>query len=177
MEDLAKVFGTRPATRFMSWHVLGRDGVTERRVGPKREKKATEIGTNPDGAFYIGDSIRLDIEPPFPGYFQLWNLGTSGEPGLLVKSIRVDGGFSIPGKGDRADVKGPPTSEKGLFEIAIGIVTKVPVEIEPEAMGAARSAISTRGGFLSVEEVKKTRLSDLAEGDWEWCVLETEVKK
>ena len=175
MEDLAKVFGTHPSTRFMEWHVIGRNGVSERRIGPKREKAALEIGTDPDGTFCVGDSIRLDVKPPFPGYFQLWNLGTSGESKPLVKSFRVDGGFSIPGESGRVGVQGPPTSEKGLFEIVIGIITKEPVEIDPAAMGAARSAVSTRGGIGAVEEVKKTSLSDLPESDWEWCILETEV--
>lgn len=176
MENLAKVFGARPAAKFMEWYVVGRDGVSERRIGPKREKTAEAIGSNPDGAFYIGESIRLDIAPPFSGYFQLWNLGTSGKPKILLPSLRVNGMFSIPGEGEvRIGVKGPPTSEKGLFEIVIGIISKEPVEIDPEAIGAARSAVSTRG-IGSVEEVKKFSLSDLPEEDWEWSILEIEVK-
>ncbi len=174
MENLAKVFGSRPATSFMSWHVIGRDGVSERRIGPRREKKAQEIGSNPDGVFYIGESISIEVRSPFPGYLQLWNLGTSGRAKALnEKPLRVDGDVIFP----LTTVDGPATAQYGLFEILIGIVTKVPVVIDPAAMGAARSTVSTRGGFSSVEEVKTVSLSDLPESDWAWSILETEVKQ
>lgn len=174
MEALAKVFGSRPATPFMSWHVTGRDGVSERRIGPKREKAPTEIGSNPDGAMFVGDSIRLDVTPPFPGHIQFWNLGTSGTVAFL-------GQFPVSGEchpftsGIKPDSL--TTAETGRNDILIGIITKRPVEIAPEAMGAARPAVSTRGGFGSVEEVKAISLGDLPESDWAWSILETEVKR
>lgn len=174
MEDLTKVLGSRPTTPFMSWHVIGRDGVSERRIGPKREKTAAEIGANPDGAMFVGDSIRLEVVPPFPGYIQFWNLGTSGTVAFL-------GQFPIDGEchpfTSRIKPDSPTTAETGRNDILIGVVTKMPVEIDPEAMGAARSTVSTRGGFSSVEEVKTVSLSGLSESDWAWCILETEVKR
>lgn len=174
MENLAKVFGSRPSTPFMSWHVIGRDGVSERRIGPHREKTAQEIGSNPDGVMFVGDGIRLDVTPPFPGYIQFWNLGTSGtvtflgqftlnsECHLFTSSIKPDS---------------HTTAETGRNDILIGIITKMPVEIDPEAIGAARSTVSTRGGFGSVEEVKTVSLSDLSESDWAWSILEVEVRQ
>ena len=174
MEDLAKVFGMRPATPFMSWHVIGRDGVSERRIGPKREKPVTEIGSNPDGVMFVGDRISLEVTPPFPGHLQFWNLGTSGTVTFL-------GQFPVSGEchpftsGIKPDSL--TTDETGRNDILIGIISKMPVEIDPAAMGAARSTFSTRGGFSSVEEVKTVSLSDLPESDWAWCILETEVKR
>lgn len=174
MEDLAKVFGSRPAMPFMSWSVTGLDGVSERRIGPQREKTAQEIGSKPDGVFYIGESISIEVRPPFPGYLQLWNLGTSGRPKVLnAELLRVDRDVVFPA----TTVNGPATSQYGLFEILIGIVTKVPVVIDPKAIGAARSTVSTRGGFSSVDEVKTVSLSELPESDWAWSILETEVKQ
>ena len=173
MEDLAKVFGARPATCFMKWTVKGRDGVSERRIGPKREKTASEIGTDPDGEMFVGERFHLDVTPPFPGLLQLWNLGTSGRSRLLGQ-FPVNGECRLPE--GRVEEDSLTTAETGRNDILIGILTREPVEIDPAAMGAARSAVSTRG-FESVEEVKKTSLSDLPEGDWQWCILETEVKK
>ena len=174
MEDLAKVFGMRPATPFMSWHVIGRDGVSERRIGPKRERPATEIGSNPDGVMFVGDSISLEVTPPFPGHLQFWNLGTSGKVNFLGQ-FPVNGECHPFTSGVTPD--SPTTEETGRNDILIGIITKMPVEIAPEVMGAARATVSTRGGFSSVEEVKKVSLSDLPESDWAWCILETEVKR
>lgn len=174
MEDLAKVFGSRPATPFMSWHVIGRDGVSERRIGPKREKMPTEVGSSSDGAMFVGDSIRLDVAPPFPGHIQFWNLGTSGTVTFL-------GRFPINGECQPFTSSIKPdsltTAETGRNDILIGIITKMPIEIDPEAIGAARSTVSTRGGFSSVEEVKTVSLSDLPESDWAWSILETEVRR
>lgn len=174
MEDLAKVLGSRPSTPLMSWYVQGHDGASERRIGPKREKTAQEIGSDPDGVMFVGDSIRLDVTPPFPGYIQFWNLGTSG-------AVRFLGGFPMDGESHpfttSIDASSATTAETGRNDILIGVMTKVPVEISPEAMGAARSAVSTRGGFSSVEEVKTVSLSDLPEGDWAWGILETEVRR
>ena len=174
MEDLAKVLGARPATPFMSWHVTGRDGVSERRIGPRREKTPTEIGFDPDGAMFVGDSIRLDVTPPFPGHIQFWNLGTSGTVTFLGQ-FPVNGECHPFTTGIKPDSL--TTAETGRNDILIGIITKRPVEIAPEAMGAARSTVSTRGGFSSVEEVKTVSLSDLPESDWAWSILETEVKR
>ena len=174
MENLAKVFGSRPSTPFMSWHVIGRDGVTERRIGPHREKTAQEIGSNPDGVMFVGDGIRLDVAPPFPGYIQFWNLGTSGTVTFL-------GQFTLNSECHPFTSSIKPdshtTAETGRNDILIGIITKMPVEIDPEAIGAARSTVSTRGGFGSVEEVKTVSLSDLPDSDWAWSILETEVRR
>ena len=172
MEDLGKVFAGRPAAHFMEWTVIGRDGVSKRTIGPKREKQAHEIGSNPDGAFYIGERIQLAITPPFPGYLQLWNFGTSGKTKLLCDKQWVEDRLVSL----RADVSGDTTAQSGRFEVVVAIVTKVPVEIGSEAMGAARPAVSTRG-FQSVEEVEEVSLKDLPESDWAWSILETEVRQ
>jgi len=175
MEKLSSLFGTRPAVPFMQWFVVDRDGVTERRIGPPREKTAQQAASKPDGAFYIGEQIRLDVLPPFPGYFQLWNLGSSGNPPKrLFENRWIDGEFTTPTLIVSEDSK--TTAETGLNEIVVGIITRQPIEIAPEQMGASRSSISTRG-FQSVEEVKRVVLSDLPESDWAWCMLETEVKR
>ena len=174
MEDLAKVFGSRPSTPFMSWHVIGRDGVSERRIGPQREKAAQEIGSNPDGVMFVGDGIRLDVTPPFPGYIQFWNFGTSGVVTFLG-CFPVNGEFNPFTSSIKPN--SPTTEETGYNDILIAIITKIPIEIDPASMGAARSTVSARGGFSSVEEVKVVSLSDLPESDWAWSVIETEVKR
>lgn len=178
MEKLSSLFGRRPATPFMEWCVLGHGEITERRIGPKREKTAQEAGAEPDGAFFVGDRIRLEIVPPFSGYFQLWNLGTSEKTKLLLDKYRVEGEFTIPARGQtlNVDEKSKTTAETGRNEIVVGIITREPVAILPEQMGEARSSISMRG-FLSAEEVKPISLADLPDRDWAWCILETEIKR
>ena len=101
MENLAKVFGEHLATPFMEWHVTGSDGVSERRIGPKRDKLASEVGSCPDGVMYVGESFQLSVNPPFPGHIQFWNLGTSGESRLIwqceisTECNPFDGSFKV----------------------------------------------------------------------------------
>lgn len=172
MEDLARVFGGRSAMRFMEWTVISCDGLSERTIGPKRQKQAAEVCSDPDGAFCVGERIRLEITPPFPGYLQLWNLGTSGKSKMLCSKQWVDDRLTCC----QVDVDGPTTAQTGNLEIVVAIISRVPVEIDSEAMGAARPAVSTRG-FQSVEEVKEVSLGDLPESDWAWSILETEVRQ
>ena len=105
--------------------------------------------------------------------FGIWGVAVI-RPKRLFENRWIDGEFTTPTLIVSEDSK--TTAETGLNEIVVGIITRQPIEIAPEQMGASRSSISTRG-FQSVEEVKRVVLSDLPESDWAWCMLETEVKR
>jgi hypothetical protein len=186
-DSLLAFFRGRKPTLDVAWSVIARDCVNERRLGPPRDHGPS---AGPGGAFAVGESIRLDVRPDRDGFLQVWNLGTSGRvkrllpcPELGVHECRVEAGrpCSLPGAllplpppNDRIRVCGPTTAETGRNDILLVILTRVPVTIDPVALGAARPAFSTRGGFAAAEEGSSS-LSDLPDEDWTYGLLETEV--
>ena len=189
MKDLLSLFKNRPPTLDLEWSVLPADGTAERRIGPQTPIPSAPAN-RPDGAFAIGDSIKLVLRPSMSGYLQVWNLGTSSDHVVClipdqagVDECRVEAGkeYSLPGNllplpppNDRIHVSGPTTAASGRHEILVAIVSRRPVRIDSAALGAARPSFATRACFESVEE-GAFPLANLPDDEWMYGKLETEV--
>lgn len=130
----------------------------------------------------IGDKLTLKLRSARKGYLTLFNLGSSGHVikmfpnaafGTTTNFIEANRLYSLPG--ELMDARyldegfwgeaGPVSSETGLPERILAILTDDPVDLSAEALGGLASRVGTRGGFAAVEEAISS-VFDLREGTW-----------
>ena len=139
----------------------------------------------------IGDKLTLKLRSARKGYLTLFNLGSSGNVlkmfpnaafGTTTNFIEANRLYSLPG--ELMDARyldegfwgeaGPVTSETGLPERILAILTDDDVDLSAEALGGLASRVGTRGGFAAVEEAISS-IFDLREGTWCHGLVEAKV--
>ena len=139
----------------------------------------------------IGDKLTLKLRSARKGYLTLFNLGSSGNVlkmfpnaafGTTSNFIEANRLYSLPG--ELMDARyldegfwgeaGPVSSETGLPEGILAILTDDDVDLSAEALGGLASRVGTRGGFAAVEEAISS-VFDLREGTWCHGFVEAKV--
>lgn len=139
----------------------------------------------------IGDKLTLKLRSARKGYLTIFNLGSSGNVlkmfpnaafGTTSNFIEANRLYSLPG--ELMDARyldegfwgeaGPVSSETGLPEGILAILTDDDVDLSAEALGGLASRVGTRGGFAAVEEAISS-VFDLREGTWCHGFVEAKV--
>ena len=130
----------------------------------------------------IGDKLTLKLRSARKGYLTLFNLGSSGNvlkmfPNPAFKTttnfIEANRLYSLPG--ELMDARyldegfwgesGPVSSETGLPERILAILTDDPVDLSEESLVGLATSVGIRGSFAAVEEAISS-IFNLREGAW-----------